>query len=145
MIIAATIWAAAFVSVSLFAQNQTPQSPKSPQTAQSAKSVNEGVYTAAQAERGATTFKTSCTACHDTARFTGKDFLTTWTGKSVHVLYDHIHTTMPEDNPGSLKPQQYADVVAYFLQLNGYPEGKEELQPGPDALKGIKFDNKVKQ
>ena len=130
MTVAAVLWAAAFVSVTLFAQT--------------AKSVNEGVYTTAQADRGAATFKASCTACHDTARFTGKDFLTTWTGKSVHVLYDHIHTTMPEDNPGSLKPQQYADVVAYFLKLNGYPEGKEELQPTADVLKGIKFDNKVK-
>jgi cytochrome c5 len=48
--------------------------------AQEPKSVNEGVYTAAQADRGAAVFKTSCTACHDTARFTGDEFLAGWTG-----------------------------------------------------------------
>jgi hypothetical protein len=52
-----------------------------------------------------------------------------------------MSTTMPEDNPGSLKPQQYADVVAYFLKLNGYPAGKTELT-GPEALKTIKLDKK---
>src|SRR5262245_33075030 len=110
--------------------------------AQSAKSVNEGVYTAAQADRGAAVFKATCTACHDTARFTGDDFLGGWTGKSLHALFDHMSTTMPEDNPGSLKPQQYADVVAYFLKLNGYPAGKAELS-GPEAIKEIKFDKKT--
>ena len=79
----------------------------------------------------------TCTACHDTARFTGSDFLAGWTGKPLHALFDHVTTTMPEDNPGSLKPQQYADVVAYFLKLNGYPAGKAELQDQADALKGI--------
>ena len=110
--------------------------------AQSAKSVNEGVYTAAQADRGAAVFKTSCTACHDTGRFTGDDFLAGWTGKSLHALFDHVSTTMPEDNPGSLKPQQYADVIAYLLKLNEYPTGNTELS-GADA-KAIKFDKKAK-
>jgi polar amino acid transport system substrate-binding protein len=54
-----------------------------------------------------------------------------------------MSTTMPEDNPGSLKPQQYADVVAYFLELNGYPEGKAELDPA--AIKTIKFEKPVKK
>ena len=128
--LAAALWAVAVVSVTLVAQPP--------------KSVNEGVYTAAQAERGASSFTASCTACHDTSRFIGKDFLSTWTGKSVHVLFDHIHTTMPEDNPSSLKPQQYADIVAYFLQLNGYPEGNEELPSVAETLKGIRFETKAK-
>jgi mono/diheme cytochrome c family protein len=127
IIFATVLWAAAFVSVAVSGQS---------------KSVNEGVYTTAQATRGETVFEASCTACHDTSRFIGKDFLSTWTGKSLHVLFDHVHTTMPEDNPGSLKPQQYADVLAFFLKLNGYPEGKVELPAEAAALKGITFDNK---
>jgi mono/diheme cytochrome c family protein len=107
--------------------------------AQGDKSVNDGIYTAAQADRGATTFKASCTACHETSRFTGDEFLAGWTEKPLHELFAHMSATMPEDNPGSLKPQQYADVVAYFLKLNGYPAGKTEL-PGVDELKAIKFD-----
>jgi mono/diheme cytochrome c family protein len=129
IIVATALWAAAFVSVTVSGQG---------------KSVNEGVYTPAQATRGEAAFEASCTACHETSRFSGKDFLSTWTGKSLHVLFDHVHTTMPEDNPGSLTPQQYADILAFFLKLNGYPEGKDELPAEAAALKDIKFDNKTK-
>jgi quinoprotein glucose dehydrogenase len=125
---AAALWAAALTSFA--------QAP--------ATSVNQGVYTAAQADRGAAQFQTSCTACHDPARFTGPDFLAGWTGKPLHDLFDLMHTTMPEDNPGSLKPQQYADVVAYFLKLNDYPAGQEELKGTAEAMKSIAFDKKAK-
>jgi mono/diheme cytochrome c family protein len=113
--------------------------------AQGPKSVNEGIYTSAQADRGAAAFKTSCTTCHEASRFTGDDFLSGWTGKSLHELYHHMSTTMPEDNPGGLKPQQYADITAYFLRLNGYPAGKTELESGTEGLKAIKFDKLKKQ
>ncbi|HUE89188.1 MAG TPA: c-type cytochrome [Vicinamibacterales bacterium] len=129
IIFATMLWAVALVSITLSGQG---------------KSVNEGVYTPTQAARGEATFEASCTACHDTSRFSGPDFLSTWTGQPLHVLFDHVHTTMPEDNPGSLKPEQYADVLALFLKLNGYPEGTEELPAEAEALKGIKFDAKVK-
>lgn len=104
------------------------------------KSVNDGVYTDVQAGRGAKTFESRCTTCHDTGRFTGADFLKQWSGQPVHALYDVMKTTMPEDNPGSLSAQQYADIVAYFLSLNKYPAGQTELKATDDALKGVKFD-----
>jgi S-disulfanyl-L-cysteine oxidoreductase SoxD len=107
------------------------------------KSVNEGVYTTAQAERGASIFKTSCTACHDTARFTGHDFVSGWVGKPIHELYETIHSTMPEDKPGSLTRQQYADVIAFFLRLNGYPAGKVELPTADASLKSIRFEKRA--
>jgi mono/diheme cytochrome c family protein len=125
--LAALIWMAAFVSVA----------------AQNGKSVNDGIYSAAQADRGAAVFKTTCTACHEESRFTGDEFLNGWTGKPLHELFHHMSTTMPEDNPGSLKPQQYADVVAYFLKLNGYPAGTAELPSAAEGLKAIKFDKKA--
>src|SRR5918993_1554373 len=98
---------------------------------QAARSVNAGVYTEQQAKRGAEVFDKNCSMCHDTPRFTGDAFLSAWVGKPLHGLFEVIRTTMPEDNPGSLKPQQYGDVVAYFLQLNKYPAGGEELQATP--------------
>jgi S-disulfanyl-L-cysteine oxidoreductase SoxD len=107
-------------------------------------SVNAGVYTAAQADRGAEIFKSQCTTCHDNARFTGEDFIGTWSGKPLYELYDIVHTTMPEDNPGGLKPQQYADVIAFFLRLNGYPAGQNELKGTDEAMRAIKFERRGK-
>ena len=57
-------------------------------------------------------------------------------------LFTLISTTMPEDNPGSLKAQQYADVLAYFLRLNKFPAGQVELKGSADAMKGLKLDKK---
>ena len=113
--------------------------------AQTPKTASGGIYTTAQADRGAATFKTTCTACHDNERFTGDQFLLGWTGKPLHELFQHMSTTMPEDNPGSLKPQQYVDVVAYMLKLNGYPAGKTELASATEGLKTIMFDNMKKK
>src|SRR5690606_32189309 len=88
---------------------------------QSAKTVNDAVYTAAQAERGRKFFESSCTTCHEVGRFSGPDFIKVWEGESLYAIYDLMRTTMPEDNPGGLQPQQYADITAYFLQLNDFP------------------------
>jgi len=100
------------------------------------RSVNDGVYTEPQAARGAKVFDTNCTACHDTGRFTGEDFLSAWTGKPLTELFEAVQT-MPEDNPGSLKAQEYGDVVAFFLQLNKYPAGSDELKGDAEAMAGI--------
>jgi mono/diheme cytochrome c family protein len=104
------------------------------------KSVNDGAYSAAQAERGQTAFERNCTNCHDTARFTGAEFVQNWSGKPLSSLFEVVRTTMPEDNPGSLKPQQYADIVSFLLQLNGYPAGETELPAGAAALKSIQME-----
>jgi mono/diheme cytochrome c family protein len=109
---------------------------------QAPKTVNDSVYTAAQATRGQAVFEATCTACHDAARFTGGDFMKTWTGKSMGELFKQVSSTMPEDNPGSLKAQQYAEVLAYFLKLNEFPVGSEELKSSADDLNGIKIDKK---
>ena len=106
---------------------------------QPTRSVNEGVYTAAQAERGAKRFDTTCTACHDTSRFTGDEFVSAWSGKPLAELFDVVQT-MPEDNPGSLPAQEYADVIAYFLQLNQYPAGDGELKGEAEAMRGIAME-----
>jgi mono/diheme cytochrome c family protein len=122
-------WAIALVSAPGIVHGQDAQ-----------KSVNEGVYSEAQAARGQQKFEGTCTACHDTARFTGPEFIKNWTGQPLHALFDTVSSTMPEDNPGSLEPQQYGDVIAYFLKLNGYPAGPNELKGDAAAMKAIKME-----
>ena len=107
-----------------------------------AKTTNSGVYTAAQAERGKKMFEAKCTACHDTARFTGETFLEPWDGKPLKDVWDIASGTMPEDNPGSLQQQEYGDILAYFLQLNAFPAGDAELQGNAAAMATIKIEKK---
>ena len=45
--------------------------------------------------------------------------------------------TMPESSPGSLSPEQYADILAFLLRLNNYPEGEAELPADPAALADV--------
>ena len=106
------------------------------------KSTNSGVYTAEQAERGKKLFEAKCTACHDTARFTGDPFLDAWNGKPLKDVWDIASGTMPEDNPGSLQPQEYGDILAYFLHLNAFPTGETELKGEAAAMAAIKIEKK---
>jgi alcohol dehydrogenase (cytochrome c) len=46
---------------------------------------------------------------------------------------------MPSNAPGSLKPEEYADVLSFVLSSNKYPAGKTELPTDPSALKGVKM------
>ena len=99
-----------------------------------AGSVLDGVFTAAQAERGERTFREACAACHDTGEFSGGRFRIGWVGRPVGELFETISTLMPEADPGSLSRAQYAAVVAYLLQLNGYPAGDADLPSNRRAL-----------
>jgi len=98
-----------------------------------------GLYTEAQASRGRTVFNSVCSACHGLTEFQGRMFERTWMAEPIGHLYQHISTAMPQDNPGSLLPEQYADVVAYLLQLNGRPPGDRELPADVEALRALSW------
>ena len=105
--------------------------------AQEKKSVKAGVYTAAQAGRGEALFKSKCSSCHTPGYFTDDNFYTNYAGKPLWELFDVISDSMPEDNPGSLKKEEYADVIAFLLQLNRFPTGDTDLPIDKDVLSGI--------
>jgi S-disulfanyl-L-cysteine oxidoreductase SoxD len=104
---------------------------------QEKKSVKTGVYTAAQADRGQALFRSKCASCHAPNRFTDDLFYTSFAGKRLWEMFDVISDTMPEDDPGSLKKEEYADVIAYLLKLNNFPAGAAELPIDKDALSAI--------
>ena len=105
------------------------------------KLASAGVYTAAQADRGMNLYDSQCASCHELSRFKGKDFASAWADKSLADLHTAVKS-MPMDNPGSLKPEEYADVLSYFLSINGYPAGETELPSTDDEIKAIKVDVK---
>ena len=106
------------------------------------KSTNDGVYTEAQAARGKAVFEAKCTGCHEPSRFTGETFFESFNNKPMKELWDIASGTMPEDNPGGLKQQEYADIMAYFLQLNEFKPGDAELQASAAAMAAIKIERK---
>ena len=59
---------------------------------------------------------------------------------SLGDLYDKIQMTMPALNPGSLTPEQTADLIALMLSTSKYPAGKADLAPKVEALQQIKID-----
>jgi len=108
------------------------------------RTAKDGVYTAAQAARGTAVFEMRCALCHGELLegaagppLAGDVFLGAWDTQPVSSLFDKIHATMPADAPGTLEPQQVADLVAFILQANKFPAAGAELGTGADALKQI--------
>ncbi len=115
-----------------------------------AKSLNDGVFTAEQAKRGAALYKEQCSACHGEdlkgndimPALTGAAFMMNWQGRALSELFDKIGMTMPALDPGSLKPDQTADLVAHLLNAATYPAGSTALGSTSAALQAIKIDPK---
>ena len=105
----------------------------------SAKSIREGAYTNAQAQRGKAVFEKQCLGCHADPKF-GYSVIDDRAGLPVADLFEFIKTSMPEDNPGSLQPGQYADILAYFFSLRGLPAGDAELVSDVAPLKQIQIE-----
>jgi len=116
--------------------------------AQPPASVLAGVYTDAQAKRGQKVYSDNCVTCHgdklqgtDTAgpTLSGPDFVNGWKDMTVGALFAKISSDMPSSAPGTLKPEEYADVLSFVLSSNKYPAGMTELPTDPAALKAVKM------
>jgi mono/diheme cytochrome c family protein len=107
---------------------------------ESQRTTSAGVYTAEQASRGRDTYAMQCKSCHTPASHTGATFAQWWDKKPLSELFLFITTKMPKNEPGSLQPDEYADLVAYLLKMNDMPSGAEELPADSVALKRIRID-----
>lgn len=127
-------------SVALLVVLALPAAASGQQSPEEDRSVRDGVYTEEQAERGQRIYETECSLCHGPRDFSGPTFILGWNGQPVGALYSHIRMTMPQDNPGHLSERQYAEVVAYMLQLNDYPSGEDELPADVEELSRIRIE-----
>lgn len=112
-----------------------PTSAQEPEVAPPS-STREGVYTVEQAERGEEIMHDVCANCHMDDEFVGT-FIKSWAGASVGDLFEEVSTSMPQDRPGSLRPRQYAQVLAYIFQLNGLPAGEVLMSSSIEELREI--------
>lgn len=97
------------------------------------------VYSKEQAARGAAQYAKMCAACHDPAKtppagkdkgpeLVGEKFTDEWQDRTLGELLFTILTTMPNDGSAVLSESETADLAAYILQANGYPDGPTELK-----------------
>ena len=112
-----------------------------------AQSAKPALYTDAQAQAGTAIYSQACAACHGqqlegvaAPALKGSAFgeMANAQGLTADALLDVISNTMPQSDPGSLKPDEYNAVTAYILQQNGYPAGSAALAKGAAGLKDAK-------
>jgi mono/diheme cytochrome c family protein len=131
------------------------------QTQAAERSVWDGVYTQAQADRGEQAYKLSCGYCHKDdlsggffddgngrapalagARAFDSSFEKRWAGVTVGEMVIDIGTAMPQQDPGSLPPETYIDIISFLLSKNGVPAGARELPADLQALQSIRVTAK---
>jgi polar amino acid transport system substrate-binding protein len=112
-----------------------------------AQASKPALYIADQANAGAALYSQACATCHGSAlegtaapALKGAAFGEAAAAQSLtaDMLLDVISGSMPQSDPGSMKPEEYAAVTAYILQQNGYPAGATALAKGAAGLKDVK-------
>ncbi len=119
----------------MFSASVEAQSPPPPRT-----STRAGVYSREQSGRGIDVYAGYCKNCHTPESHTGDAFRAKWSGRRLSELYEYIRDQMPKNAPGSLSDEEYADVLAYLLQLNRMPAGKQDLSTNAAALGSIRIE-----
>jgi mono/diheme cytochrome c family protein len=116
-----------------------------------AQATKPALFTVDQATTGAAIFSQNCASCHgaqmegvSAPALKGPSFgeMATAQALTADSLLDMVSTTMPQSDPGSLKPEEYNAVVAYILQQNGYPSGSTPLTKNAQGLKDAKISPK---
>ena len=93
-------------------------------------------YWPAQADRGERLFTGTCLGCHARSQFVGEAFAEAWNDRRVSDFYTLIRSTMPVNNPGSLKDEEYLAVVSYLLKANHAAAGSDSLVADSGSVKG---------
>jgi S-disulfanyl-L-cysteine oxidoreductase SoxD len=117
--------------------------PSMSMQAQQSRTVRDGVYTDAQATRGAAIYKEKCASCHGPTLggslappLAGEAFAANW-GGPLSAIVDKIQATMPANAMGTLTRAQASDVLAFMLQASKFPAGRAELSSDDAALKAV--------
>jgi mono/diheme cytochrome c family protein len=109
------------------------------------------IYTAAQAAAGGTVFSQNCAMCHGAnmqgeagPALLGQSFAAAGSNYTVGAIFSEVAEQMPAGNPGSLTHDQYASVMAYILNKNGYPAGSTALDYNASLASTVPLVSQVK-
>jgi mono/diheme cytochrome c family protein len=102
------------------------------------RTVRDRVFSVTQAARGERLFESICMNCHEIAEFTAAGaYLDDVEGKPLWETFEYVWAEMPEDEPASLNPEDYAAVLAYIFSIYGLPSGETDLPIDREALEAI--------
>jgi mono/diheme cytochrome c family protein len=112
------------------------------------RSVWDGVYTPEQAKQGQAQYRQHCASCHGVSltggemspALAGGEFLANWNGLTAGDLFERIRKTMPQNKPGKLSREVNANILAYLLAFNKFPESQTELSSNTEFLKQIRIE-----
>ncbi len=115
--------------------------------AQAARTLQDGVFTDAQANRGQALYTQRCAGCHgpdltggaQAPPLDGPVFRFKWRQEPLSALFIKIRYTMPPNAPDTAKltPEQGADLVAHILKTNLFPSGKADFVASDAATSAI--------
>jgi hypothetical protein len=109
----------------------------------SMRTTQLGVFTDVQAKRGQQIYAGTCQSCHTPTSHQGATFTQNWDRHPLSDLFNYVSQKMPQDNPGSLDPNDAADVVAFLLKVYAMPAGTTDLAPDTVAMKKILIDSRT--
>jgi len=112
--------------------------------AQTPPTVQDGVFSDAQAMRGQTLYTQRCAGCHgpklegaQAPALTGEAFTAKFRMEPLSALFVQVRYAMPPRPPATTPPgaaaiaqltnEQGADLVAHILKSNGFPAGKTDF------------------
>ena len=115
-------------------------------SAQASRTVQDGIFTDAQAARGQTVYGQQCATCHGSKLegaqappLVAEGFISRWQDQPLSNLVNKIQRTMPADRQGTLTREQSADLVAHVLKTGGFRAGAGELSSDDAALARISW------
>src|SRR5262245_46214316 len=111
---------------------------------QASRTVQDGVFTEAQAARGQAIYGKQCASCHgadlkgaQAPPLVGEPFLAGWGAQPLAALASKIRNTMPADAQGQLTSAQTVDLLSHLLKSGGFPAGRTELVSEQATLAAI--------
>jgi alcohol dehydrogenase (cytochrome c) len=141
--VSAVLWGA--VAVLVMVESPANLRAQAPAGAGRGAPPGEALFTQAQAVAGKVAYQRSCAECHGASvddgasapALRGAAFLAKYAGKPAAELFNYVSTKMPPDNPGGAGNLEYARIIAYVLQQNGYATGRKEFASDAAALASV--------
>ena len=96
-------------------------------------------FLASQAEHGHQLYDNNCGLCHQPGQLVGPGFVEQWNDRRIGDFYQLVRSSMPVDNPGSMKDDEYLAIIAYLLQANHAPAGADSVKADTAFMRNHKI------